>query len=152
MDLLYYAWGSRGIRGCCDILWNILVELVRYCPQLLGYLLSHEISEVVLCLALSSLGCCRSRVLILFDVVKICIARTSFQGCVLSAVIWTEHGLSGPSPSPDSGTQTTTTRARVRASVSSSTSIWGFAFFSSSLLNVPWLRFCPRYVSMAGFL
>ncbi|CAL9003156.1 unnamed protein product [Prunus brigantina] len=60
----------------------------------------------------------------------------------------TEHGLSGPSPSPDSGTQTTTTRARVRASVSSSTSIWGFAFFSSSLLNVPWLRFCPSLGGM----
>ncbi|ONI04156.1 hypothetical protein PRUPE_6G305900 [Prunus persica] len=50
-----------------------------------------------------------------------------------------EHGLSGPSPSPDSGTQTTTTRARVGASVSSSTSIWRFAFFLSSQLNVPWL-------------
>ncbi|KAH0995009.1 hypothetical protein GBA52_018873 [Prunus armeniaca] len=62
----------------------------------------------------------------------------------------TEHGLSGPSPSPDSGTQTTTTRARARAraSVSSSTSIWGFAFFSSSLLNVPWLRFCPSLGGM----
>ncbi|CAL9028568.1 unnamed protein product [Prunus brigantina] len=79
MDLLYCAWGSRGIRGCCDILWNILLEVVRYCPPLLGYLLSHENSEIVLCLALSSLGCCRSRVLILcnslldgFKVVYLC--------------------------------------------------------------------------------
>ncbi|BBH06441.1 hypothetical protein Prudu_1336S000100 [Prunus dulcis] len=59
----------------------------------------------------------------------------------------TEHGLSGPSPSPDSGTQTTTLTARVGASVSSSTSIWRFAFFSSSLLNVPFGGMQPRVPS-----
>ncbi|PQP96698.1 hypothetical protein Pyn_09898 [Prunus yedoensis var. nudiflora] len=39
-------------------------------------------------------------------------------------------------------------RGRGRGQASSSTSIWGFAFFSSSLLNVPWLRFCPSLWGM----
>ncbi|CAL8159489.1 unnamed protein product [Prunus armeniaca] len=43
VDLLCCACRSRGIRRCCDILWNILVEVEQYCPPSLGYFLSHEV-------------------------------------------------------------------------------------------------------------